>query len=402
MSLPKRSHGGERKKKRATKRGRGKKPAPLTTADFMAVFDDDHNDIVGNPLDILSGIFDDDFNLISEDDYAATNLSKPTPRASRRLVSLLDLLLDHGWVPGACAGWSPTRIMGLYTRLAEGRTQASNLPFAAITCELLAANQPDTVRGTMYLVVSSGLLTDTSSSSYNRVQGLLKRLRNTGVVPFSWISDNIRQTVKPSSWSGLEDFADTVRDAYRKDFWAGLPDYPQIIVEKDSVAGRIVGVTEEYDVALHPLRGYSSITFAHDIAEDWKLSGKIIYVYYIGDWDPSGLNIERSVRETITHYADGVTFHWKRLAVLPEHFDEFNILPLAPKKKDTRYKKFVAAHGERCAEVEAIPATVLRRLVREAIESHIPQDEWARLKALENIERHQWHELMDKLGGDAA
>lgn len=215
------SQGRERKKKRA-KRGRGKKPAPLTTADFMAVFDDDHNDPVGNPLDILSGIFDQDFNLIFEDDYAATNLSKPTPRASRRLVSLLDLFLDHGWEPGACAGWSPTRIMGLYTRLAEGRTQASNLPFAAITCELLAANQPDTVRGTMYLVVSSGLRTDTGSSPYNKVQGLLKRLRNTGVVPFSWISDNIRQTVKPSSWSGLEDFADTVRDAYRKDFWAGL------------------------------------------------------------------------------------------------------------------------------------------------------------------------------------
>ena len=392
-----------RKNGKRAKRGLGK-PTPMTTGDFMAVFDADFKAIF-NHKDIFDDIFGDRFGDILCDifgDDATADLFKPTARATRRLVSLLDRLLGHGWVPGAYAGWPPTAIMPLYAALAEGRTQTSKLPFASITTELLAANQPDTVRGTMYLAVSAGLLPDTGNPSYNKVQGLLKRLRNTGVIPFSWITDNIRQTVKPSSWSGLGDFTDTVRDAYRKNFWADLPDYPQIIVEKDSVAGRIAQVTEEYDVALHPLRGYSSITFAHAIAEDWKRSRKNIFAYYIGDFDPSGMNIERSVREAITEYAKGVDFQWKRLAVLPEHFDEFNIIPLAPKKQDTRYKKFVAAHGEKCAEVEAIPANVLRQLVRRAIESHIPQDEWARLKALENIERHQWHELMDKLGNDAA
>ena len=384
-----------RKNGKRAKLGLGE-PTPMTTDDFMAVFDADFIAIVNH-----KEIFDDIFGDIFDSD-ATTNLFKPTRRAERRLVSLIDTLLDHGWVPGAYAGWSTVAVMHLYTNLAEGRTQVANLPFAAVTTELLGANQPDTVRGTMYLAVSSGLLPDTGSSSYNRVQGLLKRLRNNGVIPFEWVVDNIRQTVKPSSWSGLEDFAVTVREAYRKNFWAELPDYPQIIVEKDSVAGRIAQVTEEYDVALHPLRGYSSITFAHAIAEDWKRSGKNIYAYYIGDYDPSGMDLERSVRETITRYADGVTFHWKRLAVLAEHFGEFDIIPLAPKKRDTRYKKFIAAHGEKCAEVEAVPANVLRQLVREAIESHIPQQEWARLKALENLERHTWHELMDTLGDNAA
>jgi len=331
-------------------------------------------------------------------------ISSPVPekRTLAKLVSLTDTLREHGWEPGARAGWSEAEIAHNYTALIRSGTRTANLPFAAVTTELLAANQPDTVRGTMYLVVSSGLLTNTGRSSYGKVQRLLKRLREQGVIPWEWIVDNVRQTVKPSSWSGLDDFADTVRDAYRRNYWAGLPDYPQIIVEKDSVASRISQVTAEYDVALHPLRGYSSITFAHAIAEDWKRINKDIYVYYIGDFDPSGMDLERSIRETITRYADGVTFHWKRLAILPKHFDEFDILPLKPKKKDKRYKKFVAAHGKKCAEVEAIPANMLRQLVREAIESQIPQESWSRLKNIEATERNTWHELMDTLRGDAA
>ncbi len=114
------------------------------------------------------------------------------------------------------------------------------------------------------------------------------------------------------------------------------------------------------------------------------------------------MNLEEKCRETLTRYAKGVTIHWKRLAVLPEHFDEFNIIPLEPKKSDTRYRKFVKAHGERCAEVEAIPANVLRQLVREAIESHIPQRHWKRLKKIEAAEQAAWNEFMDKLGTDAA
>ena len=387
--------------RRPRKNGKRAKPTPMTTDDFMAVFDADFKGIFNH-----KGIFDDIFGDIFGDIFdgdSTTNLFKPTRRAERRLVSLIDTLLDHGWVPGAYAGWSAVAVMHLYRALAEGRTQVANLPFAALTTELLGANQPDTVRGTMYSVVSdSWLLPDTGKESYGKVQRLLKRYRELGIIPWEWIVDNIRQTVKPSSWSGLDDFADTVRDAYRKNYWAELPDYPQIICEKDSAAGRIAAVTTEYDVALHPLRGYSSITFAHAIAEDWKRSGKNIYCYYVGDFDPSGMDLERSVREKITWYADGVPFHWKRLAVLPEHFDEFNILPLKPKKGDTRYKKFVKAHGEKCAEVEAIPANVLRQLVRVAIESHIPQEAWDRLKNVETAERDAWHELMNKLGNDAA
>src|SRR5206468_1415620 len=139
----------------------------------------------------------------------------------------------------------------------------------------------------------------------------------------------------------------------------------------------------------HPLRGYASTSFAHEIASNWKKISKPITVYYIGDHDPSGRDIERSVIETLREYS-GKQFTWHRLGVNPEHFEQFNIIPLEPKKKDKRYQKFVDEYGPKCAEVEAIPASDLRDMVTDAITSHIPSAPWAMLQDLERQEKQQW------------
>lgn len=304
-----------------------------------------------------------------------------------------------GWIPGDVAGWNEDQTADYYGSLCDQQMKSDNLPLAAVAMELLYKHKPDTVRGVMYSVVSAGWLPDTTEKSYGQIQRLLNTLRKKRVIPFEWIVDNLRSTDKPSSWSGLEDFADTVASAYRKDFWASLPEYVEVIVEKDTVAGRVQPVTREYDVALHPLRGYSSTTFAWSIARNWEGITKPISIYYIGDHDASGRDIERSVIAKLKEYSGGMEFAWHRIAVNPEDFERFDILPLAPKKKDKRFKAFAAKYGERCAEVEAIPASDLRERLRSAIESHIPAGQWERLKHLEQTEKFQWHQMMEKIGG---
>ncbi len=106
----------------------------------------------------------------------------PDRRELARLASLMDTLRDHGWEPGARPGWSEAETMQAYTSMIRSGTRTANLPFAAVTCELLAQHQPDSVRGSMYQVVSnSWLLSDTSDESYERVQRLLKRYREGGI-----------------------------------------------------------------------------------------------------------------------------------------------------------------------------------------------------------------------------
>jgi hypothetical protein len=224
----------------------------------------------------------------------------------------------------------------------------------------------------MYRAVSAGWLPSTDKQHYGRLGRIMTTLRERGVVPFSWIVDNIRSTIKPSSWAGLGEYVETVRDCYRKDFWSQLPEYVHVICEKDAIAGTLAPVTNEFDVRLSPIRGYGSLSFAHEIAEVWNRIDKPIFAYFLGDFDASGFDLERDLRAKLQRYCDR-SFAWQRLAVNAEDFKAFNLIPLQPKKSDRRYSSFVREHGQQCAELDALPATELRRRVQEAIESHIPK-----------------------------
>jgi hypothetical protein len=317
-----------------------------------------------------------------------------------RLASLFAALRAQGWEPGQAAGWAGKELERQYARLLASDTTWGNLPFACASVELLYQHKPDTVRGNMYLLTSCGWLPDTADKSYNRTQRLLNRLRLNGTVPFAWVVDNLRSTIKPASWPDLPAYVKTVADCYRRDYWAYLPARVEVIVEKDTLAGKLAPVTRELDVPLHPLRGNSSTTFAHDIAQGWQGIDKPVTIYYVGDFDPAGIEIEDDIRTKTLNLA-GRVVTWERLAVRPEHFREFKIQPLRPKRKpdgswaDTRTAKFIEKYGEDCAEAEAIPATALRQLVREAILSHIPSGAWERLRRIERQERKQWDAFME-------
>lgn len=99
----------------------------------------------------------------------------------------------------------------------------------------------------------------------------------------------------------------------------------------------------------------------------------------------------------------GTEFSWNRLGVRAEDFDAFDLLPLSVKKSDNRASNFIAAHGDRCAELDALPPTELRRRIESAIATHIDDCRWERLQRVEQIEREtmQSHiEAWDKLGLD--
>src|SRR5262249_42927249 len=156
----------------------------------------------------------------------------------------------------------------------------------------------------------------------------------------------------------------------------------EVFVEKDAVAGTIQPVTHEFDVALRVCRGYASVSFAGEIADEWTQIDKPIFAYYCGDFDPSGFDIDRDLREKLERYshryheqdtacADESNFVWQRLGVVADDFGEFGLIELPVKRKDKRAAGFVRRHGERCAEIDALPPSELRRRVEAAIRGHI-------------------------------
>jgi hypothetical protein len=273
-----------------------------------------------------------------------------------------------------------------YQAIAKAGFREDNGTLAAIICQELVESNPVTLRGLFYRVVSTGFLPSTSQEHYSRVGRIVTRMRRCGLIEYDWIVDSLRSTVKPSSWSGLQDFAATVRNTYRKDFWQRQPSYVHILCEKDAIAAVIEPVIREYDVSLSPVRGYCSESFAYQVASQWKRIQKPIYAAYVGDYDPSGFDIERDLKTKLASLS-GKDFNWVRLGVNQPDFERYNLVRLEPKKSDKRFEKFAKLHGYYCAEIDAIPAVEIRRLVKDFIEQHIDQDEWQRVQAVEQMER---------------
>jgi len=303
------------------------------------------------------------------------------------------------------------------------RATGRNLRLLNAAVEILKAEQPVTLRQLYYRLVSSGALGN-RQAEYKRLGALMTRAREARVIPRTWIVDHVRATLKPSSWSGLADFGETIRQVYRKDFWERQAHHVEIFVEKDAVAGTIQPVTAENDVALRVCRGYASVSFAGEIADEWARIEKPVFAYYCGDFDPSGFDIERDLREKLVRYSgladewrgvntDGWSaiedhansdasggFYWRRLAVREADFQAFDLIPLPVKHRDSRSAGFLQQHGGHCAEVDALPPSELRRRVLEAIDGHIDVDEWNRLMDVEQAEQQSIEHFVAKLDLD--
>ena len=78
-------------------------------------------------------------------------------------------------------------------------------------------------------------------------------------------------------------------------------------------------------------RGYSSVTFLHSAAEAIAEQGKPAFIYFLGDWDPSGRDIPRAVEEGLKEFAPEADIAFTRIAVTEDQID-FLKLPTRPTK----------------------------------------------------------------------
>jgi len=271
----------------------------------------------------------------------------------------------------------------------------ATLDAACFIAGVVEEQQPMTVRSVFYRAVSAGIYPDTSERHYRQCQQIVLKLRRRNVLSFDWIVDSTRRRLKPSSWSGLDDYQEAVAASYRRNLWARQTDYIEIFVEKDAMAAVIEPVTHDFDVHLNVIRGQVSETFAHNIAVEWQQIDKPIYAYYLGDHDPSGLDIEQSLRAKLENFS-GRAISWTRVAVTPTQFRRKSILgfPVKTTVSAARRRRYISSFGNRCVEVDALEPNEVRQLVEEAIEAHIDQVEWQRLQQTERLEKQTIRELV--------
>jgi hypothetical protein len=261
------------------------------------------------------------------------------------------------------------------------------------------AAQPITGRGVGYQLFTRGLTASMAKSEMQRVYRLLKEARERGIIPWKWIVDETRAIERAPTWADPAEYARCVALSYRRDFWDQQPHRVQVWSEKGTVRGVLAPVLDHYAVGFLPVHGFSSATAAHDIAEDDD--GRDLIVLYVGDFDPSGLFMsEVDLPARFTKY-DGHHIKLKRIALTVEQLRVLPSFPASDKRKDPRYKWFVANHGRRCWELDAMDPNALRDCVEREIQSLIEPVAWKRCEAVNKAEQESLRSILANWPGAA-
>jgi hypothetical protein len=288
----------------------------------------------------------------------------------------------------------------VYGSSTVSRIRRTNAELADIDDAIVAAvedEHPVTLRGVFYRVVSAGAVEKTENG-YRLIGRQLLKLRRDRVVPYGWITDGTRWIRQLSTWTDLDAILENAAASYRRALWHNQPTEVYVFTEKDAISGVIRPVVNRWDVPLGVLRGYSSESFAYSAAEVIRADlkrGKEVYVYQLGDHDPSGVDAWRDFTAKVREFvaapavAHGLAsevlaaVNFERLAVTTGQIETLNLPTRPTKRTDTRSKHFTGGS----VEVDAIPAPTLRRLVEAAIVDHIDPEKLRLTRIAEESER---------------
>jgi hypothetical protein len=242
-----------------------------------------------------------------------------------------------------------------------------------------------TIRHLFYRLVGLGVIEKTERA-YKALCGHLSRWRKSGEVPWDAFSDSTRWHIRPPLFDGIADALRRTRESYRRDLWATQPYYTEVWVEKDAICGVIADITREFGVPLFVCRGFASLSSLYSASVTFKevqTQGKAVALYHLGDYDPSGHAAADAIERTLEEDFD-VAVNFERIAILPEHIQEFNLPTRPTKATDSRSRNWT---GSECVELDSMPPAELRGLVEDAITSRIDQYAWEQIKKVEREEQ---------------
>jgi len=174
--------------------------------------------------------------------------------------------------------------------------------------------------------------------------------------------------------------------------WASQPVVCEIWIEKEALAQTVHNWTDDLYVPVKVNRGYASWTFIYqNVQALTKTLGdhdKVI-VLYLGDLDPSGVDIQRFLKEALEFFGiseDEVEL--RRLAITEEQVEKFNLPPrpedaetLAKLQRDPRTAGYTKKYIVELDALLAFAPQEFRQLVREAVLDIWDEDIYKELEA---------------------
>lgn len=260
-----------------------------------------------------------------------------------------------------------------------------------------------TLRQLYYQLVSRGIIPN-KQSEYSKLSSLLVEGRMAGIVDWDAIEDRLRRPYLPYFVSGTQEAIKDTIDYYRLDRQKGQSNYIELWVEKDALSGVLKPITSYYHINLMVNRGYSSCSAMYHAYKRFSqqlYDNKNIVILYLGDHDPSGLDMLRDIQSRLEEFGFGYfstdnlfEFEVKHIGLTKEQIQKYNPPPNPAKITDPRANSYILEHGNVSWEVDALNPDILNKLVKKNIENLIDIDLFAKQLQQETKDKKKLEKYM--------
>lgn len=224
------------------------------------------------------------------------------------------------------------------------------------------------VRQIYYQLVAADYFANTLAN-YNKIGNVISDGRMAGLISWDKIVDRNRTLYGTSTWDDPAAALRAMRRKYALDKWHDQEWRPTVLVEKAALEGVVGSMCNNLQVDYMAVRGYNSMSEAWSLGQRFAryyMKGQRPIVFYLGDHDPSGLDMTEDHRNRLSLFC-GTPVIVQRLALNFDQIEKYNPPHNVAKDTDSRYEEYRKRFGDESWELDALNPLIIQELIRDAI-----------------------------------
>ncbi|MBA7651902.1 hypothetical protein ES703_59731 [subsurface metagenome] len=253
-----------------------------------------------------------------------------------------------------------------------------------------------TLRQLYYQLVARNIIPN-RVQEYSKLSNVMVAARMCGHTDWDFLEDRLRIPYLQYAVHNVEEALEDTINQYKRYRQEGQPSLIEIWTEKDAVSNILKRVSEHYHVSLLVNRGYSSCSAMFRAAERFKEDENPTKILYVGDHDPSGLDMLRDIEDRLYEF-ETKSFEVVHVALTYDQIQEFHPPPNPAKTTDPRSTGYIAEHGDNSWELDALSPRDLERIVREAVKEYLDKEQFDAILEEERDDIAQLEKIVNDLG----
>lgn len=228
-----------------------------------------------------------------------------------------------------------------------------------------------TLRQLYYQLVARGII-ENSERSYKNTGSLINDARLAGYINWYAIEDRTRYLRSLSHWENPASLIKSASEQYKRNLWLDQDYYVEVWVEKEALADVVGQACRPLDVPYFCCRGYVSQTEMWNASQrfiDKAVDGKYVVLIYLGDHDPSGIDMTRDIEERLQLFGS-VNYSFvnnflgvERIALNMDQVTLYSPPPNPAKVTDSRSGGYISKYGNSSWELDALEPQIIRELI---------------------------------------